>query len=152
MRGFHIECRYKNGINLENSRIKEEIERRLGHLLSSAPSITENIAFHAYIDDEILRRALEEVFIAESTLRGFIFHHYQFIVENQDSCKKLPITENTDDDDLFLATKLPNESESHSWESLYFDSDVKERLLSYAGSLMLSSHNGLNMQIFDLHR
>ena len=152
MGGFHIECRYKNGINLENSRITEEIERRLGHLLFAAPSIIENIAFPAYIDDEILRRALEEVFVAESTVRGFLFHHYQFVVQAQDSCKKHPITENTDDDEMFLTTNLPDESESHSWESLYFDSDVKERLLSYAGSLMLSSINGLNMQIFDLHR
>lgn len=150
-----VECRYLQGLNINNHVIKKEVERRLTELFNS-DSPTANTQFPLFIRDDILSKVLVSVQVCESAHNGDVFYHYKLAEEKgSDGMDEefLPVKEEGEEDqDFFKKINLPNLTLENSWENLHFESDVNQELLDYVSALLLTGSTGLDLQVFDLHK
>lgn len=131
-----------------NKVITDEIERRLINMLDETPP-TGNTDYPLFVSDEILKRALQSVNVMDQTIyqgSQHILYHYQFQKTDQQQDKIL------EGENFFRRINLPNRDLDSLWMSLHFDSNIKNKLLQYASTILETSCSGLDHTVFDLHK
>lgn len=145
-----VECRFREGVNLENHTITTEVERRLTDMLLHEPALASG-PFLGYSRDAILSRALDSVRVCGPS--SYIeFFHYQFCHHTPSSAAAEEPGSEDGEEDYFRTTALPSPALEEIWDSLHFESDVQTDVLDYSTAMLMAAEHGVSLQVFDLHK
>jgi hypothetical protein len=142
-----VECLYKDGINLGNRIIVDEVERRLTLMFNTTPP-TQDSPYRIFLEDDILGRVLDYVQISEPSKMQDTFYHYRNTAEKAAVVK----SDGEEQVDYFRTFSLPNVELGKIWPTLYFEGSVNYQLFNYVNTMLLTSSSGLDLSVFDLHK